>query len=67
MTLALALIPAVLLGGFAFLIVQMFAGVPIALLVTALIAGAVLAAELAMLVRWLGQRIDGFDVSLELR
>ena len=58
-TLALALISAVLPGGFAFLIVQTFVGVPIALLVTALIAGAVLAAEMAVMVRWLGRRIDG--------
>ena len=66
-TLALALIPAILLGGLVFLIVQMLAGMPIALLLAALIAGAVLAAELAVMVRWLGQRIDGFDVSQELR
>ena len=66
LALALALIPAVVLGGFAFLIVQIVAGVPIALLVAALIAGAVLTAELAMMVRWLGHRIDGFDVSQEM-
>ena len=66
-TLALALIPAILLGGLAFLIVQMLAGLPIALLIVALIAGGVLTAELAVAVRWLGQRIDGFDVSQELR
>ena len=65
-TLALALIPAILLGGFAFLIVQMLAGLQIAMLIAALIAGVVLAAELAVAVRWLGQRIDGFDVSQEL-
>lgn len=50
-------------GGIVFLIVQMLAGLPIALL----IAAAVLAAELAVAVRWLGQWIDGFDVSQELR
>jgi hypothetical protein len=66
-TLALALIPAILLGGLVFVIVQMLAGLPIALLIAALIAAAVLAAELAVMVRWLGRRIDGFDVSQELR
>lgn len=66
-TLALALIPAVLVGGLVFLLVNWLGNLPSALLSGALVAGLVLAAEMATTVWWLGMRVDRFDVSQELR
>ena len=64
--LVLALIPAAGLGAIGFIIGQWLTGVPLALVLAALIAGAVLAAELAAAVWWLGERLERFDVALEL-
>ena len=64
--LVVALLPAVGLGAVAFLIGQWLANVPVALVLTALVAGAVLAAELTAAVWWLGERLERFDVAQEL-
>ena len=61
-----ALIPAAGLGAIGFIIGQWLTGVPLALVLAALIGGAVLAAELAAAVWWLGERLERFDVALEL-
>jgi len=65
-TLVLTLVPAVALGGLAFLVLRSLAGASVALLVAAVTASATLAAELAAAVDWLGRRIDRFDMSQEL-
>lgn len=64
--LVVALIPAAGLGAIGFIIGQWLTGVPLALVLAALIAGAMLAAELAAAVWWLGERLERFDVALEL-
>lgn len=64
--LVVALLPAAGLGAIGFIIGQWLAGVPVALVFATLIAGAVLAAELAAAVWWLGERLERFDVAMEL-
>ena len=64
--LAVALIPAVGLGAIAFLIGQWLTNVPVALVLTSLVASAVLVAELAATVWWLGERLERFDVAQEM-
>ena len=66
-TLVVALIPVVVVAGLAFVITRLIAAMPVALLVSALLAGVVLAVELAAVVLWLGKRIDCLDVSQEMR
>ena len=66
LVLIVALIPAVGLGALGFVIGQWLAGVPLALIFAALIGSAVLAAELAAAVWWLGERLERFDVAMEL-
>ena len=64
--LIVALLPAAGLGAIGFIIGQWLAGVPVALVFTALIASAVITAELAAAVWWLGERLERFDVAMEL-
>lgn len=67
LTLALVMIPAALLGGLGFLLANWLVGMSTGMLVAAACACAVLALELHWAVGLLGRRIDGFDVSQELR
>jgi hypothetical protein len=67
LTMAIALLPAALVGGLVFFLFQLFASMAASVLVAALCAAIVLAVELAGAVWWLGERIDGIDVALELR
>lgn len=67
LTLIVVLIPALLLGGLAFLVMKWLVALSATLLTTGLIAGATLALELVIAVEWLGRRVDRFDVSQELR
>jgi hypothetical protein len=62
----LALIPAALLGTIAFLLGNWLAGLSIALALTALVVGAVLLAELAAAIAWLGDRMENFDLAQEM-
>jgi hypothetical protein len=66
-TLAAALLPATLVAGALFLLARLFGNLSLAVGVAAIAAAAVLAAELMLLVRWLGGRIERFDVSTEMR
>jgi hypothetical protein len=67
LTLVIALLPAVVIAGIAFLLLNWLASMSLALLASALVAGLVLAIELAAVLWWLGRRIDDFDLSQELR
>jgi hypothetical protein len=67
LALSLALLPAVLLAGGAFLLANWLANATVALLCAALMAVAVIGVELGAAVLWLGGRVDRFDVSQELR
>jgi hypothetical protein len=64
---AVALVPAGIAGGIAYLLVNLFAAPSAALLVGAVFAAAALAVELAAAVWWLGGRVDRIDVAMELR
>lgn len=66
LTLLLVLLPVALLAGIAFLATRWLAGVPVALVLTTVVACAVLAAELAAAVLWLGGRVERIDLSQEL-
>ncbi|MBC7656390.1 MAG: hypothetical protein H7147_04355 [Frankiaceae bacterium] len=66
-TMAIALLPASIAGGIAYLLVNLVAPVAAALLVGAVFAAAVLAVEFAGAVWWLGSRVDRIDVAMELR
>ena len=63
---ALALLPATLLGGIAFLLCNWLSGPSLALASAALIAGVVLSIELMTAIAWLGDRLDAFDVAQEM-
>lgn len=67
LALAVAAIPAALVGGLAFLLGQWLAGWGVGGLLAALCGGVVFALELAFVLRLLGARIERFDVSQELR
>ncbi|MEO6154411.1 MAG: hypothetical protein ABIP16_01630, partial [Thermomonas sp.] len=67
LTLAVVMIPAALLGGLGFLLANWLVGMSTGMLVAAACACAMLALELHWTVALLGRRIDGFDVSQELR
>ncbi|MBS0225914.1 MAG: hypothetical protein JSS25_06200 [Proteobacteria bacterium] len=66
-TLALAAIPAALVGGLAFLLGNWMMGWGAGGLLAAICAGVVFALELSFVLRLLGRRIEGFDLSQELR
>ena len=67
LTLAVVTIPALVLGGLGFLLANWLVGITTGILVAAVCACAALALELYWTVSLLGRRIDGFDVSQELR
>lgn len=67
LTVLLAAVPAVLLGGIGFLLGKWLGGMAVAMLAAAVGACAVFAFELACAVRLLGRRIERFDLSQELR
>lgn len=66
-TLLVALLPAALVGGLCFLLLNWSLGLAVALLGSSVVAAVVISGELAGAVYWLGRRIDAFDVSLESR
>jgi hypothetical protein len=66
-TLALAAIPAALVGGLAFLLGNWMMGWGAGGLLAAICVGVVFALELSFVLRLLGRRIEGFDLSQELR
>ncbi len=66
-TLALAAIPAALIGGLAFLLGRWMMGWGVGGMFAAICAGAVFALELSFALRLLGGRIERFDLSQELR
>ncbi|MBS0216929.1 MAG: hypothetical protein JSR63_01980 [Proteobacteria bacterium] len=66
-TLALAAIPAALVGGLAFLLGRWMMGWGVGGLLAAICAGVVFAFELSFVLRLLGGRIERFDLSQELR
>lgn len=69
LALVLALVPATLLGGLAWLLMTSLAdaSIAVALPVAALIASATLIVEMVLVIDLLGRRIDRFDVSQEMR
>ena len=67
LALMIALLPAVLLAGLVFLLVNWLVGMVPAILLTAPCAAVVLALELRLVLGVLGRRIDAFDLSQELR
>jgi len=64
--LVVAALPAAALGGLVFFIVNALVGLTPAVVFTALGVSAVLVAELAGAVWWLGQKVESFDLSTEL-
>ncbi|WP_133500901.1 putative ABC exporter domain-containing protein [Cognatilysobacter terrigena] len=66
-TLAISLVPATIVGGALLWGVKLVAGWPPAIAVAAIAGAAVLGGEAMLMVRWLGGRIERFDVSTELR
>ncbi|TZF89201.1 putative ABC exporter domain-containing protein [Cognatilysobacter lacus] len=67
LALAVSLVPATLVAALLFFVLRNVGGLPVAVTAAALACAAVLGVEVAMLVRWLGGRIERFDVSTELR
>ncbi len=65
LVLAVTLLPALLLGGLVGAVAYWLAGPVGALLTGAPVAAAVLAVELMIAVRWLGRRIERYDLSRE--
>jgi hypothetical protein len=65
--LALSLVPASAVAAALFFVLRGLAGMPVAVAVASIGAAGVLGAEVMLLVRWLGGRIERFDVSTELR
>ncbi|HEY4583495.1 MAG TPA: hypothetical protein VIG88_11635 [Lysobacter sp.] len=65
--LAVSLLPASIVASALLFALRLVADWPLAIAAAAVAGAAVLAAEVALLVRWLGMRIERFDVSTELR
>jgi hypothetical protein len=65
--LAVSLLPASLVAAVLFFVLRGVAGMPVAVAVASIGVAAVLGAEVMLLVRWLGRRIERFDVSTEMR
>lgn len=63
---ALALIPAAIVAGLAFLAIQYLLATAPAIVCAAILASAILLAECALVVRWLGGKVERFDLSTEL-
>jgi hypothetical protein len=64
--LVVALVPAALCGGLAAFIVHWLAGTTAAIAATAVVASAVIGAEFAAVVWWLGDRFERFDLSHDM-
>ncbi|MBX7099321.1 MAG: putative ABC exporter domain-containing protein [Myxococcaceae bacterium] len=64
---AVAVVPALLVGGVAVLALRGLLGLPVALGVGAVAGLSLIAVELAVAIRWLGRLFEGLDVSSELR
>jgi hypothetical protein len=64
--LVVALVPAALCGGIAAFIVHWLAGMMAAIAATAIVASAVIGAEFAAVVWWLGDRFERFDLSHDM-
>lgn len=67
LALTLVMIPAVFVAGLGFLLANWLAGMAAAAIVAAVLGSTMLAVELYFVVEQLGQRIDDFDVSQEMR
>jgi hypothetical protein len=67
LVMAMALLPAVIVAGVAFFIVQWLAGLLFATAAAAIIVFATLGSEVAIGTWWLGKRFESFDLSAELR
>lgn len=67
LALVLALLPAAAVSGALLFVSRLMADWPLAIGLASIAGAAVLAGEVALLVRWLGTRIERFDVSTELR
>ncbi|MGY4514536.1 putative ABC exporter domain-containing protein [Lysobacter sp. HA18] len=67
LVLVLSLLPAAAVAGALMFVVHLLTGWTLAVLGGAIAAAAVLGAEAAVLLRWLGRRIERFDLSTELR
>ena len=65
LVLVVSLLPAAIVGGLVAAVVYWMAGPLVALPVFGVVAAAVLAGELMIAVRWLGRRIERYDLSLE--
>lgn len=63
---ALALIPAAIVAVLAFLAIQYLLATAPAIVGAAIVASAIVLAECAMVVRWLGGKVERFDLSTEL-
>lgn len=66
LVLAVAVVPAAVVGGIAFLAGRWLGDTAVGLALAALAGGVVLAFELRLAVAWLGQRVERFDLSREL-
>jgi hypothetical protein len=67
LVMAMALLPAVIVAGVAFFVVQWLAGFLLATAAAAIIVLATLGGEIAIGTWWLGKRFESFDLSAELR
>jgi hypothetical protein len=61
-----AALPAAIVGGFGFVFGRMLLGDPVAVLLATGLAIVPLAGEAAVVVWWLGERFEAFDLSAEL-
>jgi len=66
-TLAVSLLPAAVVAGALLFVIRLLGSLPLAVGVAAVAGAAVLGAEVMLLLRWLGGRIERFDVSTEMR
>ncbi|GAB6195367.1 putative ABC exporter domain-containing protein [Lysobacter xanthus] len=67
LALVIALLPAAAVSGLVVFLLRLFAGWPVAGTIAAVVGAAVLAVEVGLMLRWLGGRIERFDVSTEMR
>jgi hypothetical protein len=67
LVMAMALLPAVIVAGVAFFVVQWLAGFLFATAAAAIVVLATLGGEIAIGTWWLGKRFERFDLSAELR
>lgn len=67
LALALSLLPASAVAALLLFLLRGVGGLPVAVVVATLAGAAVLVGEITLMVRWLGARIERFDLSTELR